>query len=93
MTYLARLVSITRVSAIPPNIMPFVTFQAQQRNVELADATEVIVLQVENIPSYHIFFPKTGITIEELEKELAKSDTRLTPETRGLIGEHLQKKT
>jgi hypothetical protein len=91
MTYMARLVTITKVSAVVDSLMPFITFQAHQKGVELTDDTKVVVLQVENIPSYHVVFPETGITIEELEAELAKSETVLTPDTRALLGDHLNK--
>ena len=91
MTYVARLVSITKVAAVTENLMPFINFQAHQKGVKVKDETEVVILQVENIPSYHIFFPETGITIEELEEELAKSETVLTPDTRALLGDHLSK--
>lgn len=92
MTYMARLVSITKVAAVTENLMPFINFQAHQKSVEVKDATEVVILQVENIPSYHIVFPETGITIEELEEELARSDTVLTPDTKALLRNHLGKK-
>jgi len=92
MTYMARLVTITKVSAVTDNLMPFINFQAHQKGVVVKDETQVIVLQVENIPSYHVVFPETGITIEELEEDLAKSETVLTPDTRALLRDHLRGK-
>jgi hypothetical protein len=85
MSYIARLVAITKVSAVTREIMPFIHFQAQQKGVEVTDDTKVAILQVENIPSYHIVFLDTGISIEELESELGKNDTALARETRALL--------
>jgi hypothetical protein len=90
MSYIARLVSITKVSSITKEIMPFVHFQAQQKGVEVTDETKVAVLQVENIPSYHIVFLETKITVKELEEELKKSDTQLGHETRALLSRQMQ---
>jgi hypothetical protein len=90
MTYMARLVTITKVSSVTDALMPFINFQANQKGVVVTNDTKVVVLQVENIPSYHVVFPETGITIEELEEELAKSETVLTPDTRGLLRDHLK---
>ena len=90
MTYTARLVSITKVSATTDNLLPFIHFQAQQKGVEVKDDTKVAILQIENIPSYHIVFPDTGITIEELDEELKKNDTVLSPETRATLLKHIK---
>ncbi len=92
MSYIARLVSITKVSAVTREIIPFIHFQAQQKGVEVDDDTKVVILQVENIPSYHIVFPDTKITMEELEEELKKNDTVLSPETRALLLKHMKTK-
>jgi hypothetical protein len=89
MTYIARLVAITKVSAVTRDIMPFIHFQAQQKGVEVTDDTKVAILQVENIPSYHIVFLDTDISIDDLESELKKSDTQLARETRALLEKQL----
>ena len=85
MSYIARLVAITKVSAVTKEIIPFIHFQAQQKGLEINDDTKVAILQIENIPSYHIVFLDDGITIEELEEELGKNDTKLSRETRALL--------
>ncbi|UCE37953.1 MAG: DUF749 family protein [Thermoplasmata archaeon] len=90
MSYIARLVAITKVSSVTREIMPFVHFQAQQKGVEVTDDTKVAILQVENIPSYHIVFLDTKISIEELDAELEKNDTKLARETRALLAKQME---
>ena len=85
MSYIARLVAITKVSAITRDIIPFVHFQAQQKGIEINDDTKVAILQIENIPSYHIVFLDNEMKIEELEEELGKNDTVLSRETRAIL--------
>ncbi|UCE72833.1 MAG: DUF749 family protein [Methanomassiliicoccales archaeon] len=90
MPYLARLVAITKVAAVTREIIPFIHFQAQQKGVEVTDDTKVAILQVENIPSYHIVFLDTEISIEDLEEELEKNDTKLARETRALLAKQMK---
>lgn len=90
MSYIARLVAITKVSAVTRELMPFIHFQAQQKGVEVTDDTKVAILQVENIPSYHIVFLDTEISIEDLESELGKNDTTLARETRALLEKQIK---
>ena len=85
MTYMARLVAITKVSAATRDIMPFIHFQAQQKGIEITDDSKVAILQVENIPSYHIVFLDSSPTIEEVEEELKKSETTLSRETKAIL--------
>ncbi len=85
MSYIARLVAITKVSSVTRDIIPFVHFQAQQKGIEINDDTKVAILQIENIPSYHIVFLDKEMKIEELEEELGKNDTVLGRETRALL--------
>jgi hypothetical protein len=90
MSYIARLVAITKVSAVTRELMPFIHFQAQQKGVEVTDDTKVAILQVENIPSYHIVFLDTEISIADLESELGKNDTQLARETRALLEKQMK---
>ena len=85
MSYLARLVSITKVSSVTKELLSFVHFQGEQKKIEITDDTKVAILQIENIPSYHIVFLDSGITISELEAELEKNDTTLAGETKALL--------
>lgn len=85
MTYMARLVAITKVSSVTRDIIPFVHFQAQQKGLDINDDSNVAILQIENIPSYHIVFLDNEISIEELEEELKKNDTVLSRETRAIL--------
>lgn len=89
MTYTARLVSITKVSAVTQDIMSFVNFQAQQKGIEIGDDTKVAILQIENIPSYHIVFLDADITMEELEEELGRSETVLGYDSKIVLMKHM----
>jgi hypothetical protein len=91
MVYIARLMAITKVSAVTANIMPFVQFQAGQKGIDLKDDDKVAILQIENIPSYHIVFLETDITMEELEKELAAQDSKLNEESRVVLDRQVTK--
>lgn len=90
MAYIARLVAITKVSAVTKDIVPFVNFQAQQKGIEIGDDTKVAILQIENIPSYHIVFLDTDMTIEELEEELKNNETVLSRETWNTLMKHMK---
>ncbi|MEE9152149.1 MAG: DUF749 family protein [Thermoplasmata archaeon] len=85
MSYIARLVAVTKVSAVSKDIIPFVHFQAQQKGIEVKDDTKVAILQIEDIPSYHIVFLDNQMKIEELEEELKKNDTILSRDTRAIL--------
>jgi hypothetical protein len=85
MSYIARLVAITEVSSVTKELLPFVHFQSHQKGIEITDDTKVAILQIENIPSYHVVFLETGIKITELEEELGKNDTVLSRETKALL--------
>ena len=90
MSYIARLVAITKVSSVTRDIIPFVHFQAQQKGIEINDDTKVAILQIENIPSYHIVFLDKEMKIGDLEEELGKNDTVLSRETRALLQKHMK---
>ncbi len=90
MSYMARLVSITKVSAVTQDIMSFVNFQAQQKGIEIGDDTKVAILQIENIPSYHIVFLDSDMTMEELEEELKRSETQLSHDTKSALMKHMR---
>jgi hypothetical protein len=92
MSYIARLVAITKVSSVTREIIPFVHFQAQQKGIELNDDMKVAILQIGNIPSYHIVFLDNDINIEELEEELGKTDTELGRETRAILMKQMKSK-
>jgi hypothetical protein len=87
---MARLVSITKVSAVTQDIMSFVNFQAQQKGIEIGDDTKVAILQIENIPSYHIVFLDSDMTMEELEEELKRSETQLSHDTKSALMKHMR---
>jgi hypothetical protein len=90
MTYLARLVAITEDSGVTQDILPFVHFQGQQKKVEITDDTKVAILQIENIPSYHVVFLESEMKLADLESELEKNDTVLSRETKAILSKHMK---
>jgi hypothetical protein len=90
MTYIARLVAITEVSGVTQDLLPFVHFQSEQKKIEINDSTKVAILQIENIPSYHVVFLDTEMGIADLESELKKNDTLLSRETKAILLKHMK---
>ena len=92
MPYMARLLTITQYESITDDIRPFVEFQAAQKKVELEPRSRLAILQVENIPSYHVVFLESGITMDDIVQELAKQDLTMGEETKKMIGQAMVEK-
>ena len=92
MSYIARLLTITRYENITEDIRPFVDFQAAQKKVEVTPETRVAVLQVENIPSYHVVFIDSGITFDEIMSELKAQELGLSEDTKKTILQVIEEK-
>ncbi|UCH88165.1 MAG: DUF749 family protein, partial [Thermoplasmata archaeon] len=82
MAYMARLLTITKFESVTDNIRPFVEFQAAQKKFDLKPDSNVVILQVEDIPSYHVIFPDSGITFDEIIKELEGNELTLSEDTK-----------
>jgi hypothetical protein len=81
MQFIARLLSVSKLSEVPGEVMPFVQFQANLKKVELKGNEEVAVLQIEGTDCYHPVILK-GAKLSAIEKELAEIDAELSKETR-----------
>jgi hypothetical protein len=90
MAYLARLLTVTQFSSVTDNIRPFVEFQAAQKKIELKPDSRVLLLQVENIPSYHVVFLDIGQTFDEVQSELERNELTLSEDTKTKIKQLLQ---
>jgi hypothetical protein len=90
MAYMARLMTVTHYESITDEIRPFVEFQATQKKIELEPTTKVAILQVENIPSYHVIFLGTGATFDEILKELEGNELTLSEDTKSKLLQLLQ---
>ena len=79
MRFIARLVSVSKVSEVPVEMMPFVQFQANLKKVELKGDEEVAILQIEGTDCYHAVLLK-GAKLSAIDKELAEIDAKLSAE-------------
>jgi len=89
MPYMTRLVTITNYGSITEQLKPFVEFQAAQKKQELTPEAMVAILQVENIPSYHVVFLDSGIPFDEVVKELESHELMLSEDTKRSIQQAL----
>ena len=87
--HVARLVVITEVRSVPPEIRPFIEFRAAVEERELDEDEKVAVLVVETTASYIPVFLKEPVSLEELEKRLAEQDAKLAADSRDVLAQHL----
>jgi hypothetical protein len=90
MPYMTRLITITQYENITQELRPFVEFQAAQKKLELKSDTLVALLQVEDIPSYHTIFLDSGISFDEILKELENQELMLNEDTKKTLLQVLQ---
>jgi hypothetical protein len=88
--HVARLIAITEVKNVPPDIRPFVEFKAAVEDRKLSDDERVALLVIDTTTSYVPVFLKSPMTIGQLEKELANQDAKLASDTRELLSKHLK---
>lgn len=86
----ARLIAITEVKNVPPDIRPFVEFKAAVEERKLSDDEKVAILVIDSTTCYVPVFLKNPTPIEDLEKELAKQDARLASDAKEVLSEHLK---
>jgi hypothetical protein len=89
--HLARVLAITEVKNVPPDIRPFVEFKAAVEDRKLSEDERVAVLIIDTTTCYVPVFLKNPVPIEQLEKELASQDARLTPDSREALSRHMKK--
>ncbi|HIH00608.1 TPA: DUF749 family protein [Thermoplasmata archaeon] len=87
--HVARLLAVTEVRNVPPEIRPFVEFRAAVEERELADDEKVALLVIETTSCYIPVFLKEPESMEELEKRLADQDAQLTRDSRDALAQHL----
>jgi hypothetical protein len=88
--HVARLIAITEVKNVPPDIRPFVEFKAAVEDRKLSDDERVALLVIDTTTSYVPVFLKSPMTIGQLEKELANQDAKLASDTKELLSKHLK---
>lgn len=89
--HVARLVAITELNNLPPDIRPFVEFKAMVEDRELDEKEVVAVLNIDTTTCYVPVFMKNPTTMDKLEKDLAQQDAKLSSDTREALLKHLKK--
>ena len=89
--HVARLMAITEFKNVPPDIRPFVEFKAAVEDRKLEDDEMVAVLVIDTTTCYVPVFLRKPVPLEQLEKELAGQDAKLTPDSREALSRHMKK--
>ncbi|MGB2826376.1 MAG: DUF749 family protein [Thermoplasmata archaeon] len=87
--HVARLLAITEVRNVPPEIRPFVDFRAAMEERELDEAEKVAILIIETTSCYIPVFLNGSESLAELEKRLADQDAKLATDSRDALAPHL----
>jgi len=88
--HVARLVAITELKNVPPDIRPFVDFKAAVEGRELGDMDSVAILNIDTTTCYVPVFLKEPTTMKELEKALEKQDAKLAADSKAALARHLK---
>ena len=88
--HVARLIAVTEVRNVPPEIRPFVEFRAAVEEREVDEEEKVAILVIETTSCYIPVFLKDPITMEELEKRLADQDAQLATDSRDALSQHMK---
>jgi len=89
--HVARLMAITELRNLPPDIRPFVEFKAAVERRELDEKEVVAVLNIDTTTCYVPVFLKNPVSMDSLEKELAQQDAKLSSDSREALARHLIK--
>ena len=89
--HVARVLAITEVKNVPPDIRPFVEFKAAVEERKLSEDEKVAVLVIDTTTCYVPVFLKNPKSMDQLEKELAGQDAKLTPDSKDALSRHLKK--
>jgi len=89
--HIARIMAITEIRNVPPEIKPFVEFKAAVEDRTLTDNEKVAVLVIDTTTCYVPVFLKDPVPLEQLERELAGQDAKLTPDSREALSRHMKK--
>ena len=87
--HVARLLAVTEVRNVPPEIRPFVDFRAALEERELEDDEKVALLVIETTSCYVPVFLKNAESLAELEQRLKDQDATLTADSRDALAKHL----
>lgn len=88
--HVARLIAITELKNVPPDIRPFVEFKATIEDRTLEDMDKVAILNIDTTTSYVPVFLKDPPTMQELEKDLERQDAKLAADSKAALASHLK---
>jgi hypothetical protein len=88
--HVAKLIAITEVKNVPPDIRPFVEFKAAIEDRKLTEDERVAILVIDNTTCYVPVFLKDPAPMKRLEEELSKQDAKLAADTKQHLLEHLK---
>jgi len=88
--HIARLVAITELRNVPPDIRPFVEVKAAVEERKLDENDLVAILNIDTTTCYVPVFLKDPVTMKEVEAELAKQDAALTVDSKEALSKHLK---
>lgn len=89
--HVARLVGITEVKNVPPDVRPFVEFKAAVEERKLDQNELVAILNIDTSACYVPVFLNNPISMAQLEKELGLQDARLAPDSKEVLSQRLKK--
>ncbi len=84
------MVAITELRNLPPDIRPFVEFKAMIEDREMDEKEVVAVLNIDTTTCYVPVFLRNPPTIDQLEKELAQQDAKLSSDSKEALSSHLK---
>lgn len=88
--HVARLVAITELKNVPPDIRPFVDFKAAVEDRVLEDMDKVAILNIDTTTCYVPVFMKDPPTMKDLEEDLEKQDAKLAADSKAALARHLK---
>ena len=88
---MARLVAITEVKNVPPDVRPFVEFKAAVEDRKLDQDELVALLNIDTSACYVPVFLKDPVSLAQLEKDLSSQDAKLAPDSKEVLSQRLKK--
>jgi len=88
--HFARLVAITELRNVPPDIRPFVEFKAQVEERKVDPMDQVAILNIDTTTCYIPVFLKDPPSMAQLEADLERQDAKLTVDSRDILSKHLK---
>jgi hypothetical protein len=89
--HVAKVLAITEVKNVPPDIRPFVEFKAAVEGRDITQDEKVAVLVIDTTTCYVPVFLKNPVSLDQLEKELAGQDAKLAADSRDALAAHMKR--